>query len=323
MDLLDRYLNAIGALLPRSKRADITAELRDILLTRREEKAEALGRPLTRGEDIALLQEFGHPLSVAGRYGPQQYLIGPELYPIYAFAVKVLVGIVAAGAVFSALVTFGINPGDPGRAFGTLTGHIWSGGVFSIGVLTVVAWLIQHYNIRLTFLDHWSPKDLPTFPRRRRETWVNHVAAVVWLTVVGLWWTGVIQLPPVNYAHASGENLTLDYDAARAALYWPILALIGGVMLVHLIRLFGRLGPRAGYGLDIVVQLFVIGIATWTLQLGHWVAVSGSGPAAEVLAKVDLGVNLGIHIAIVVIIVIAAITAVYDGWRILRTGEPV
>ncbi|HEX3406116.1 MAG TPA: hypothetical protein VHS81_02665, partial [Caulobacteraceae bacterium] len=85
MDLIDRYLESVRLLLPLEQRDDIAAELRDILMTRREEKAEALGRDLTRQEDEALLKEFGHPLAVAGRYGPQQYLIGPELYPIFMF----------------------------------------------------------------------------------------------------------------------------------------------------------------------------------------------------------------------------------------------
>ena len=46
MDLLDRYLAAVAALLPKAQREDIAAELRDILLTQMEEKeAELCSRP--------------------------------------------------------------------------------------------------------------------------------------------------------------------------------------------------------------------------------------------------------------------------------------
>jgi hypothetical protein len=38
MDLLDRYLAAVAALLPKTQREDIVAELRDILLNQMEEK---------------------------------------------------------------------------------------------------------------------------------------------------------------------------------------------------------------------------------------------------------------------------------------------
>ena len=90
MDLIDRYLAAVGVLLPQAQKADIIAELRDVLLNRREEKEATLGRPLTRSENEALLKDFGNPLTVAGRYGRQQYLIGPELYPIYVFSLRIV-----------------------------------------------------------------------------------------------------------------------------------------------------------------------------------------------------------------------------------------
>ena len=66
MELIDRYLAAVGILLPRDQREDITAELRDVLLTHREDKEAELGRPLTRAEGEALLMDFGHPAAVVG-----------------------------------------------------------------------------------------------------------------------------------------------------------------------------------------------------------------------------------------------------------------
>ena len=44
MDLIDRYLNAVAAQLPQDERADIVAELRDLILSRFEAKEEELGR---------------------------------------------------------------------------------------------------------------------------------------------------------------------------------------------------------------------------------------------------------------------------------------
>ena len=67
MDLLDRYLGAIAALLPAGQRQDIVAELRDVLMSRIEDQAAAAGRPLDKAALEALLRAFGHPLAVAGR----------------------------------------------------------------------------------------------------------------------------------------------------------------------------------------------------------------------------------------------------------------
>src|ERR1700760_4714877 len=91
MELLDRYLQAVEFWLPRKQQKDIIEELRDDLNSRIEEKESALGRPLNEGELILLLQQTGHPIRVAGRYLPQQQsLIGPMLFPIYKFVLKIV-----------------------------------------------------------------------------------------------------------------------------------------------------------------------------------------------------------------------------------------
>ena len=104
MDLIDRYLNAVAAQLPQDERADIVAELRDLILSRCEAKEEELGRALTDDEKEAILHEIGHPLVVAARYrkGPDS-LVGPELFPYWLFGVKA--GLLVLLAVLACLRT--------------------------------------------------------------------------------------------------------------------------------------------------------------------------------------------------------------------------
>ena len=82
MDLVERYLKAVAAQLPKDNRDDIVAELRDEIMGRLEALEARLGRVPTDDEVEALLREVGHPLTVAARYRPGPHaLIGPELYP--------------------------------------------------------------------------------------------------------------------------------------------------------------------------------------------------------------------------------------------------
>lgn len=94
MDLIERYLAAIGRNLPAKQAGDITAELRDVLLSRVEDREATLGRPLTKDELEALLIDFGNPLVVAWRYRRVQHLIGPEIFPFWWQAVKIMLLIV-------------------------------------------------------------------------------------------------------------------------------------------------------------------------------------------------------------------------------------
>src|ERR1700727_1880270 len=88
MELLERYLQAVGQYLPAKGKMDTLAELRENLLAQMEGREEELGRPLTQGEVADVLERHGHPVLVAARYLPQQHLIGPQWFPIYWFTLK-------------------------------------------------------------------------------------------------------------------------------------------------------------------------------------------------------------------------------------------
>src|SRR5690242_19399426 len=112
MDLIDRYLESIRLFLPHDECDDMLAELKDILMTRREEKAAELGRPRSKAEEEALLHESGNPIAVAGRYGRQRYLIGPQLYPVWELVMKSALIAVAAAALITAFALTAAGQGD-------------------------------------------------------------------------------------------------------------------------------------------------------------------------------------------------------------------
>ena len=103
MELLDRYLQALKKHLPWQRQNDIVAELRANLESQLEDKEAGLGRALTTAEAEDWLKQIGPPMQVAGRYQPQQYLIGPAIFPTYWFVLRtaftwalIIYGIVSA-----------------------------------------------------------------------------------------------------------------------------------------------------------------------------------------------------------------------------------
>ena len=91
MELLDRYLNAVRFWLPSAQQEDIIAELGEDIRSQMEETEASLGRKLTDDDLAAILKQRGHPMLMAGRYVPQQSLIGPVLYPAYLVVLKIVV----------------------------------------------------------------------------------------------------------------------------------------------------------------------------------------------------------------------------------------
>ena len=114
MDLVDRYVYAVKRHLPAKQQDDIVNELTDDILSQIRDKEEELGRPLNETEQETVLKQYGHPYLLAMRYRPQQYLIGPALFPFYFPALKIAMGLAFAVQVIVAF-SIGLAQNAPGR----------------------------------------------------------------------------------------------------------------------------------------------------------------------------------------------------------------
>lgn len=319
MELIDRYLASVRLFLPRDQRDDIAAELRDLLLTQQEEKEATLGRPLSKREQEALLHDFGHPLMVAGRYRRPQHLIGPELYPVYAVVVLVVLASVGLAALITGLVTASVS-GDLWRGFGAALGVAWSGAFTAIGVVTVIFASLERTRKGRELVIDWKVRDLPTIGarRRRREHWYEHVAGMVAMTLFILWWVGVIRDWPPQIPLESGGALHLAFAPALQSLYYPVLALAAGGVAVNALKLAGRETRAIALVLDMALQAATAAVAGLALQAGSWSAVSGVGVPAAALSKVQYGIDIGAEVTLIVVICAAAGRFLVAAWRLFR-----
>jgi hypothetical protein len=322
MDLIERYLAAVGILLPVRQREDITAELREALMARAEEIPDERGRPITRGEEADLLRAFGNPIAVAARYGRGQYLVGPELYPLYVFALKALLAITVVSAAVTGLVNAAVTPGHAGQAINAALRAMWVGSVTNVGLLTVAAAIIQRQNIRLTFLDRWNPEQLPALRRYslfRRQTAFDHAGGLIVQAGFIAWWTRLLKvwIPYISYIPLpDGQRLDLARAPVWDALFWPVLALAVVGLAVHGLKLMGREGHLYVRALDLAQTVMALVIVVLALRASHWIEVSGVGLSPVALSKIGAGINIGLHMGLVVGLVSTAWLAAYHGWRL-------
>lgn len=255
MDIIDRYLNAVAAQLPQDQRADIVAELRDMILSRFEEKEAALGRPLTETEQEEILREIGHPLAVAARYGSgPQHVVGPELFPWWMFGVRAGLIVIVAITAIGALVRILIGDEEVGRAIGQAFHSIFDGAITLIGFATIAGFIIERQKEKPAFIRDWKVKDLGLFefggglnaeavsrgltegdwslktPRKGRSAtpMTRAVGSAVGWSVVLLWWIGWLPLthttPETLSAVADGVDYGRMLGDIHALLYWPVIA---------------------------------------------------------------------------------------------------
>ncbi|OYX01095.1 MAG: hypothetical protein B7Z12_14840, partial [Caulobacter vibrioides] len=226
-DLIDRYLGAVAALLPKASRQDIVAELRDLIMNRVEEAEARLGRPLDKRETEALLREIGHPIAIAGRYGSRSALIGPEIYPFWLFGVKALLAVTALATAIPAGIALLTGHGDAGLMIRAITDFIPTAFCL-IGAATLIGAAIERGWIGTEGFRNWKVSELPRVPDSRgwfvKSRFDGLFELVATLLFIG-WWTGVVAFPVDNVIKTRGGEAFLQISPVFQTLYWPILAL--------------------------------------------------------------------------------------------------
>lgn len=328
MDLLDRYLGAVAALLPAAQRQDIVAELRDVLMSRIEEKEAQQGRPLDKKALEALFREFGHPLAVAGRYGPQRALIGVELYPFYIFAVKVAVLIAAFVAAIPMVV--GAFTGDGGgdvdgrRVISHAIHAFLPSALMLIGVITIIGAAIERGWIKTGDFGQWKVSDLPHISTKKpwfRTTRFEALSEVIFMTLFALWWAGVVDFPGSRGPFGHDGELQITLAPILTQLHTPILLLAIGQALSGLILVIrpAWIAPRA----VAEILLSIAGIALAAVLWGQMPLLTFAGPGASAEDFVILRheTSFLFRVIVVVTVAICAGKILIEGWRLLRPSR--
>ena len=195
LELVDRYLQAVRFWLPKTRRQeDLVAELGEDLRSQIEEKEIELGRRLDKDEISGILKRCGAPMVVASRVGPRRYVIGPTLYPIYEFVLKmVLLWILVPVFIFIVgPATLAGTNGDWGKAVLLTLGNLWSGGFIAAGVITLVFAVLERTHAIADIACKWDPSSLPPLEKPERKSsfaqtlceLAFNVFAIVWLLLV-------------------------------------------------------------------------------------------------------------------------------------------
>lgn len=325
MDLLDRYLAAVAALLPKAQREDIVAELRDILLNRLEEEEAELNRPLDAREREAVLRAFGHPIAVAGRYGASRTLIGPELYPFYMFAVKGLLVLAAVVTAIPLVISVIIGGEDAAGGLARFLSGFLTTAMTLIGAATIMAAGIERGWIPVGDLLDWKVADLPNLggPARKTKTRFEAAFELSILLLFIVWWTGLVQAPwsPIVGQH----GVLLAAAPIWTTLHLPILALAALQATGCLVTLVRPDAVRARAVLEIVSDLGGLGVIAALWPAGRLFTVVPSGAAgakAADIAGLQAALDLSFHITVGVMALVFLSKLAVGAWRLAR-GAPV
>jgi hypothetical protein len=265
MELIGRYLQAIEFWLPKRQKQDIIAELSEDLHSQVEEKEAELGRKLNDGEVEAILKRCGSPLVVASRYRPQQYLIGPTLFPIYLFALAVL----TAGCVIPRfLIWLGFLLIDPAHR-GYLHMENMGSTVFYFASLTTLAFAIgERTGAKFDWLaDYWNPRKLPPLRNPNQIPRSNSLFEIAGLTLLNVWLISVLWPRPVIDFY----NAKISIAPTWKIIFWSLLSITVVDLCISVVNFFRPFWTRLRSALSLLMDSLGAAIFCWSLR-SHLVA---------------------------------------------------
>ena len=237
MQLLERYLAAVKFWLPKNHRDDIVAELEANRRAEIDDRAAALGRPLTEEEIATLLQQHGSPIQVAAQYAQEtrtvsfgRQLIGPIMFPFYWTAVKVTLVLLLIPGVVPALV-LGVHA--HGHAIEEIAKAVTRVAWLSLPVLLFVTLVFAALDFglrRFRVLEGraWDPRRLPSPAGQAKQVRrSSSIAGIIIQSLFIFWWWNHGGIP---YLVLSDAGARIHFAPVLASLYLPVLV----IAFIHL-----------------------------------------------------------------------------------------
>ncbi|HYM79152.1 MAG TPA: hypothetical protein VE377_24470 [Candidatus Dormibacteraeota bacterium] len=322
MELLDRYLQAVGFWLPKAQQQDIIAELSEDLRSQIEEKEAGLGRSLNETELDAILKQRGRPVLVANRYLPQRSLIGPVLFPIYLFVVKLVASFYLLPwiLVWIGLMSFSSSYRAEHTSAGWLNaiGSAWSAwwliALFALGGVTLVFAILEQVQTKSRFLEDWNPRKLPPARNPNQIARSGSVIEVVVNLMFGIWWIDVMStLVPL-----SRPEIRIVLSPVWRYFFWGflVLALINAVLAAaNLARPYWTV-LRAGFRL--ATNVTASALFCWMAKASLLAEIGGANIPLARRLDITNAINLGVAKVFPVVLATGVVIAVIDVRRILR-----
>jgi hypothetical protein len=305
-ELLERYLQAVRVLLPQKQRQDMIRELRENLRSEIEEREAERGGPLDEEELSDVLKRLGHPAVLALRYQQGRSLIGPSVFPVYWFTVKMVLGILAVVHILLPAIVFLISGEPVGRIVGLFLRYP---GV----ALPVLAWITIGFAVLDTplvrsvverALSNWSPRALPPLVEQKSD----RPPSVTGLTVSALlsvWWLVGLRFPVLILGPAAN---ILAFGPIFYQLYVPMIVSAAAIIALGSARLSHPHWTKLHRFGALVVDALGLGILYVLSRADKWFVLSESATDVATYQPLIDTVNLGLNIALPIALVATAVT---------------
>jgi hypothetical protein len=320
-DLLERYLHAVGEHFPAATREDVLAELRANLQAQIDDRSEELNRALTDPEVAAILKVHGRPIVVAARYLPQQYLIGPAIFPYYLMTLRraaPLVLVICFLAQSSRLL------------YVHTLGDLISGILFSLGrvipdLIVITFWItlafaiaeytFNHHNAKVVGFD-WDPGKLPVVrPPFQGKSWASRIVDLIFHC---LFIAYVLEVPSHPFLIFGPSEIYLHKFSMAFASTWHTYYILLLLLLVFqlITKIFAVIPDfdRWQSPFELFTKLFGLAAAAFLATMKTYIVGTGLNANLTAISMANYWIGLSFRI----VLVLALVDLLVAVWKVIH-----
>ena len=270
MDLIDKYIYAIGKKLPYDSREEIKLELKSLIL---DEIESSYGATPTKQEVEKTIYEFGSPSEVAARYKKDDVVISKDYTSMYFMLIKILIAAMslAFSVIFIIDLISNFDSFNVANNILKLFANIFSSSLGAIGGLTCVMILLTRYSNEkfINFEENWSIKELDAIKIKPEKESKIGIAFELFFSVLFL---SLINFAPalISLAERSFERSTIMLGHhINIVVFKELLLFISIVWLLEIVSLIIKLITDESKFLslyDIIVEFMNIGLLLYIIQ---------------------------------------------------------
>jgi hypothetical protein len=320
MELVDRYLHAVKFWLPRKQKDDIIAELSEDLRSQIEDQESELGHKLSDAEVEPILKRCGSPMAVAGRYLPQQSLIGPTLFPIYRVIIRslILYFLLPWFLLWLGVAIFSpdFRADHPGAALFASLEPWWLACTYSLFLNTLIFALLDRSQARVHLVNGWNPRSLPAV---RDRNVISRGGTIFELTVVVATLATWIQLDAFRRVfHIFGTTITLS--SRWPFFFWALVVVSVAGIFVSCMNLSNPRWTRLTASLRFGLDCYSFGLIYLLCRANLLQSLSASGVSSADAGALVTSFNNWMASIAFWVLVVGAVVLFFGVRRILRVG---
>jgi hypothetical protein len=217
MNLIDRYVTAVGKNLPQKIRADIETEIRSTLEDMLDERSKSSGKPVDDEMIKEVLKQYGDPEKVAASYLPERYLIGPRLYPVFMLVLKIVLTVLTILTLVGLGISLGtsVTPQAFWRGLASSALDFGGGILQAFGNIVLVFAIVEWATRQSKEKDQqttWNPDNLKYETNQNEIKKGDQIAAIVFSTIFLL----LLNFYP--------DMIGISFTANRGWTFTPVLS---------------------------------------------------------------------------------------------------